>query len=378
MKIAVNTRMLLSGKMEGIGRFTYEIFSRMAKNHPEVEFHFFFDRPYDSKFVFAENVIPHFIGPPARHPYLMRIWYDITWPLLLKKINPDIVISPDAQCSLTTKFPQIVVIHDINFEHYPKDIPPVYYRDLKKRTPKFCAKAEKIITVSEFSKKDLMAHYKLGEEKMDVIYNGASEFYSPLNDEEKVKAKKKFAHGEDYFIYVGSIHPRKNLQRLIPAFLSFKKRTQSPTKLVVVGQTFWKNKELDGIMKEAVENGDIIFVGRLEGEDLKLAVGGAKASVYVSYFEGFGIPIVEAFSARVPVITSNVTSMPEVAGNAALLIDPFSVDSISKGLEKIDNDEALRAQLINQGSIELKRFSWEQSSQKFWRIIEETIRNAKS
>ncbi len=370
--------MLLSGKMEGIGRFTYEIFSRMVKNHPEVEFHFFFDRPFDTKFVFAENVIPHFIGPPARHPYLMRFWYDISWPFLLKRIKPDIVISPDAQCSLTTTFPQIVVIHDINFEHYPKDIPSVYYRDLKKRTPKFCAKAERIVTVSEFSKKDLMNHYAVGEEKIDVVYNGASEFYARLNNDEKEKAREQFAQGADYFIYVGSIHPRKNLQRLIPAFLAFKKKTTSATKLVIVGQTFWKNKELELIMKEAVENGDIVFVGRLEGEDLKLAVGGAKASVYVSYFEGFGIPIVEAFSAHVPVITSDVTSMPEVAGSAALFIDPFSVESIADGLEKMDTDSDLRSRLIDQGAIELKRFSWELSSQKLWRIIEETIQNAKS
>lgn len=370
--------MLLPGKMEGIGRFTYEIFSRIAQQHPEVEFHYLFDRSFDPAFITSPNIIPHYIGPPARHPYLMRIWYDISLPWMLKRLQPDIFISPDAQCSLTTSAKQIVVIHDINFEHYPADIPAVYLRDLKRRTPKFCRKAQKIVTVSEFSKADLLKHYSIDTNKVEVVYNGACTIYEPLTHEEKHKAKDTYTGGAEYFIYVGSIHPRKNLQRLIPAFLKFKKETNSKTKLLLVGQTFWKNKELAKVMEQAVSDGDIVFAGRLEGNHLRHALGGAKASVYVSYFEGFGIPIVEAFSAAVPVMTSNVTSMPEVAGNGALLVDPFSVDAIAEGLKALDTNEALRAALIEQGRKELHRFNWDDSARKFWRIIEEIVQHAKS
>lgn len=365
--------MLLPGKMEGIGRFTYEIFSRIVKEHPEAEFHFYFDRPFHKAFIFSGNVFPHVVPPPARHPYLMRIWYDITWPAFLKRVKPDIVISPDAQCSLTTSFPQIIVIHDINFEHYPEDIPGVYYRDLKRRTPRFCRKADKIVTVSEFSAGDIAECYGLEKSEIGVVYNGAGELYRPLSDEEKYKARAEFAGGSDYFITVGSIHPRKNLQRLIPAFLDFKKRTGSDTKLLLVGQTFWKNRELHEVMDQAMQSGEIIFAGRLEGAQLAEAVGAAKASLYVSYFEGFGIPIVEAFSAGVPVITSNVTSMPEVAGNAALYVDPFSTRDICAALAEIDADEHLRRELVSKGKDQMEKFDWDQSARKFWRIIEHTL-----
>lgn len=378
MKIAVNTRMLLPGKLEGIGWFTNEIFKRIVQEHPEVEFHFFFDRSFSQDFIFGKNVIPHVVPPQARRPFLMRIWYDVSWPYFLKKVNPDLIISPDAQCSLKTSFPQLVVIHDINFEHYPQDIPAVYARDLKKRTPLFCNKAARVVTVSEFSKEDISKQYNISPEKIDVVYNAANKAYSVLDAAEKVEVKTRITGGQDYFIFVGSIHPRKNLQRLLPAFIQFKNATGSPMKLVIVGNTFWKNKELASVIESTVHRDDIIFIGRLDVKELSKVVGAALASVYVSYFEGFGIPIVEAFNAGVPVITSNVTSLPEVAGDAAVLVDPFSVSAIAEALERVANDSTLRHSLIEKGLKRAKSFDWDESAKKFWTIIERTIQDVRS
>jgi glycosyltransferase involved in cell wall biosynthesis len=370
--------MLLPGKLEGIGWFTNEIFRRIVQAHPEVEFHFFFDRSFSQDFVFGENVVAHVVPPQARRPFLMRIWYDVSWPYFLKKVKPDLVISPDAQCSLKTLFPQIVVIHDINFEHYPQDIPAVYTRDLKKRTPKFCEKARRIVTVSEFSKNDIAKQFAISAEKIDVVYNAANSIYTVLNETEKNGVKARIAGGEDYFIFVGSIHPRKNLQRLLPAFIQFKNATGSPMKLVIVGNTFWKNKELASVMESTEHRDDIIFIGRLDVKELSKVVGAALASVYVSYFEGFGIPVVEAFRAGVPVITSNVTSLPEVAGDAAIQVDPFSIDAIAKALEQVANDSGLRQSLIEKGLKRAQSFDWDESAKKFWTIIERTIQDVRS
>ncbi len=370
--------MLLPSKLEGIGWFTNEIFKRIVEAHPEVEFHFFFDRNFSQDFIFGKNVIPHVVPPQARRPFLMRLWYDVSWPYFLKKVKPDLVISPDAQCSLKTMFPQIVVIHDINFEHYPQDIPAMYTRDLKKRTPLFCAKAERIVTVSEFSKKDIAEHYKISPEKIDVVYNAANKAYGVLSEAEKLDVRTRLTGGEEYFIFVGSIHPRKNLQRLLPAFIKFKNATGSPMKLVIVGNTFWKNKELASVIESTEHKEDIIFSGRLDISALSKVVGSALASVYVSYFEGFGIPVVEAFRAGVPVITSNVTSLPEVAGDAAIQVDPFSVDAIAKALEQVANDSSLRQSLIEKGLNRAQSFDWDESAKKFWTIIERTIQDVRS
>lgn len=352
-----------------MGWFTFEIFKRLVQQHPEVEFHFLFDRKFDPQFVFAKNVVPHVIYPPARHPWLMTMWYDYAVPTALKKIQPDLFISPDAQCSLRTKVPQLVVIHDINYEHYPQDIPAIYTRFLKRKSPQFCQIAKRVATVSHFSAKDIQDHYRVPSSKMDIIPNGANDDFSPLSEAEKTVMKSKLTDGKDYFVFVGSIHPRKNLQRLLPAFEKFKSETKSTTKLVIVGNTFWKGGELQEVMDRFKNHPDIVYPGRLDSKELRQVIGAAKANVYVSYFEGFGIPIIEGFKLGVPVITSNVTSMPEVAGDAALLVNPFSIEDIANALGKIDSDSDLRDSIIQKGLKRSEEFTWQRSADAMWNSI---------
>jgi glycosyltransferase involved in cell wall biosynthesis len=375
MKIAVNTRLLLKDKLDGIGWFTYETMRRIAQQHPEVEFHFIFDRPFAKEFIPSKNVFAHIVPPPARHPVLMKLWYDVAVPLLLRKIKPDLFISPDAQCSLITSIPQLIVIHDINFEHYPNDVPVSFRSYLSIRSRKWAHKAVRIATVSEFSKKDICETYTVEADKVDVVYNGANSLYTPVSEEIKQATKSKFTKGQDYFVFVGSIHPRKNLQRLLPAFKAFKERTGSKMKLVVVGSAYWKNEEINAGLALFEGTDDLVMVGRLNAEELKDVVGSSMANVYVSYFEGFGIPIVEGFRAGVPVITSNVTSMPEVAGGAALLVDPFSVESISQGLEKIASDKNFREELVKKGTERAQFFSWDKAADALWSSIQKAMKN---
>ena len=130
MIIAVNTRLLLKNKLEGIGWFTYETLSRITKNHPEHIFYFLFDRPYHSDFVFESNVTPIVLPPPARHPVLFYIWFEISVARFLRKLKPDLFLSPDGYLSLKTKTTSLAVIHDINFEHYPEDFPLIHKKIL--------------------------------------------------------------------------------------------------------------------------------------------------------------------------------------------------------------------------------------------------------
>lgn len=364
---------MLSGKMEGIGWFTHEIMRRVVAAHPEVEFHFIFDRPFSREFIFGPNVVPHVLPPQARHPLLYKIWYDYSIPHLLKKINADVFVSPDAMLSLRTSTPQLIVIHDLNFEHYPEDVPAVYTRFLKKRSPQFAAKANRIVTVSEFSKSDIAQLYGISLEKMDVVYNGVHAAYHPLDDETKETTRQKHAQGKPYFVFVSSIHPRKNLQRLLPAFDYFKDQTKSDAQLLVVGQKFWFNEKIRHAFDSMKYASDVHFTGRMEVEELNKIVGASIASVYPSYFEGFGIPVIEGFRCEVPVITSTATSLPEVAGDAALLVDPFSEKSIAEALIQIFDNPSLRETLITRGRERVKLFDWDLSAQKFWESIIKTL-----
>jgi glycosyltransferase involved in cell wall biosynthesis len=370
MKIVVNTRLLLKGKLDGIGWFTHEIMSRIVRNHPEHEFHFIFDRPYSEEFVFASNVKAHVLPPPARHPILFRMWYDLMLPWKLRSLKADVFVSPDMMISTRTEIPQVVVLHDLNFEHYPKDLPAAISRYLRSMTPKFARKAKAIITVSEFSKQDIVAQYGVDGGKVTVVHNAVQEAFKPLSQEQKRQAMERWAAGCKYFVFVSSIHPRKNLKRLLEAYESYRASGAERIKLVAVGRMFWKNEELTSQLESMRFKSDVVFTGHLDTRELLQVMGGAHALMYVSYFEGFGVPIIEAFKCGVPVVAANVTSMPEVSGDAAMLVDPFSTQSITDAMHLLCSDEVLRQQLIARGLRRANDFDWDRSAQLFWQVIE--------
>lgn len=373
MKIAVNTRLLLRNKLEGIGWFTYETMSRISKNHPEHEFYFIFDRPFDPHFIFSSNVFPVVIRPQARHPFLFYWWFEKSIPKVLKKINADLFISPDGFLSLSTNVKSLVVFHDINFMHYPNDFPLIvrcYYRYY---SPLFAKKASRIVTVSEYSKADIAKQFPVSLNNIDVVYNGANEIYKPLSEQEKREIKQEFTGGKDFFIFVGALNPRKNVTRLLKAFDLFKEKTKSDIKLIIVGERMFKTRSMKKAYRQMVFKDEVIFSGRMTPEKLNRLYGSALALTFVPYFEGFGIPIIEAMNCGTPVITSNVTSMPEVAGDAALLVNPFSVESITDAMIKIYADNDLRYNLIEKGLVQCQKFSWNKTAENFWESVEKVL-----
>lgn len=369
MNIAINTRFLLPHKMEGFGWFTYEVVKRMVIQRPEHHFYFFFDRPFDDKYVFSNNVTPIVLHPQARHPILFKLWFNYSVTRALKKYNIDLFFSPDGYLSLKTNVKQIAVIHDLNFEHYPKDLPKSARRYLKTYFPKFAHKADKIITVSNFSKNDIIKTYHIDSNKIVVAHNGGNEGFVPLSDTKKEALKQVLTNGQDYFVYVGSLHRRKNIDRMTEGFKTFKKRYKSDLKLVIVGEGMWNSQSI----KEKEHLSDVIFTGHLEINKLYKVVGAAKALVLVSYFEGFGIPLVEAMRCGVPVITSNVTSMPEVCGDAGLLVNPFDINEISMAFETLSKDTELRQTLSQKAVEQAKKFSWQKSVDIIWNEIDGLI-----
>jgi glycosyltransferase involved in cell wall biosynthesis len=369
MKIAVNTRLLLSGKLEGIGWFSFEVLKWITQNHPEHEFIFIFDRPYSEEFIFSKNIKPIVIGPPSRHPLLWYWWFNYSVPKILKQEKADLFFSPDGFLSLNTSIPQIPIIHDLNFEHFPKDLPfshRTYYRTYFK---KYASIAKKIGTVSEYSKKDICDTYSINPNKISIVYNGVNEQFKPLSLEEINSTKQKYTEGSDYFLFIGALHPRKNISRLIKAFDLFKQKTQSNFKLVLAGNKKWWTPEMETALNEAKYKSDIIFTGRISQEDLLKLMGAAYTLTYIPYFEGFGIPIIEGMKAGTAVITSNITCMPEVAGDAALLINPENIESIAGAMIQISNNPDLRKQLIEKGKHQAKSFSWDKTAEKVWNLI---------
>ena len=371
MRIGINTRFLLSNKMEGFGWYTFEIVQRIVKNHPEHEFIFFFDRPYDKKFVFGENVTPVVLSPQARHPFLFYLWFEFSIKRALKKYKVDLFFSPDGYLSLSSKIDQIGVIHDINFEHNPKDVKWLARKYYHYFFPRFAKKANHIITVSDYSKNDISETYGIDPSKITSIWNGASDLFKPLDDKSRIQLK--FANGNPYFLFVGALSPRKNLKRLIEAFEIFKTaHSESDYQLVIVGQELWKNSNSDITISESVKN-QIHFTGHVALEELVEIMGAAAVFTFVPYFEGFGIPLVEAMKCGTPILSGDKTSLPEIAGNAALYCDPLNVSDIAEKLSVLALDKKLQSDLSKKGLERGQMFSWDKAAQATWEVIESVL-----
>ncbi|MBI9068906.1 MAG: glycosyltransferase family 4 protein [Salinivirgaceae bacterium] len=373
MRIAVNAQKLVKDKMEGLGWFAYETLKRMVKSHPEHEFTFIFGKGIERDFIFAENVKAINIGPPYFRPMAWYLKFEYLLPRYINRNNFDLFLSPDGWSSTKIKIKTVSVIHDINFEHYPEFLQKSFCFYYKHFFRKWAHHSMRLATVSEYSKWDIAKTYGISEDKIDVLYNGASNIYSPVEKHIIESTRNKYTEGFPYFVFVGALHPRKNIINLFKAFDKFKLSDNQNIKLVIVGERFYWNKQTEEAFNSLKYQSDIIFTGRLSQEELKQVLGSSLALTYVSLFEGFGIPLVEAMNCEVPIITSNTTSMPEIAGDAAIIVDPTSVDEISKAMSEIATNEKLRSKLIEAGNVRKLDFSWDLSAERFWKTIEKVL-----
>lgn len=373
MKIAVNTRLVIKNKMDGIGLFTWQTFSLLANQHPEIDFYFLFDRKPDEEFITAKNVHPIIVHPITKHIYIFPYWYQIALKRVLKKLKPDIFIATDGMFPLNSNKKTLAIIHDLNFEHHPEMLPKNVLNYYKKYFPKFAQKATRIATVSEFSKKDIAQTYQIYSSKIDVVFNGASKNFKPISEVEKQAIKDKFTEGTDYFLFVGTIHPRKNVPMLLKAFNQFKTESGTTLKLLIAGKTMWSNTETTQLLNELEHKAAIVFTGRINDSELAELTAAAKAITYIPIFEGFGIPLLEGMQCGVPVITSNITSMPEVVGDAGILVNPFNQNEIAQAMQKITVDKNFHEELSSKSILQAKRFSWEKTAQFVMDAIKKTI-----
>ena len=373
MNIVVNTRLLLPGKLEGIGRFTHETMRRITVNHPEHRFFFLFDRPFSREFIYGSNVTPVVFGPQARHPLLWYIWFEKVVPRALKGLNAHLFVSTDGFASLRTDVPQSLVIHDLSFEHRPKDLRWSHYIFQHHFTPRYVQKATRLATVSVSSRNDLVNLYHIPENKIDIVPNGVSEMFRPLAGPAIRKVREKYTQGRPYFLFVGALHPRKNIVGLLRAFEQFCLQTDNKVDLVVVGGAMHKTREIEKA-HHAMEFGkNVHFTGRLPDVELTLVMGGALALTFVPFFEGFGIPVIEAMAAGIPVICSNTSSLPEVGGEAVCYVDPCSVDDMAEAMTKIASDQEYAGDLILSGKERSAYYTWEQSASLLWESMMKTV-----
>lgn len=370
MHVAVNTRLMQHGPLDGIGRFSFEILRRVADDNPNDRFTLLFDRRFHPRYLTSPNMRGKVLFPPTRLPFLMDIFFEASLPIALKNLRPNVFFSPDGWVSLTAKTPTVSVVHDLNFIHMPEHLPPRWRKYYLKKFPLFIRRADHIVTVSEFSKRDLMERLDVPAEKISVVYNDTAEGFRPAVDESELqRIRQKYAQGKPYFLFVGLIHPRKNIRGLMEAFALLKKQTGSEAKLLVAGAKKWWTAELEKQYRENTAASDIHFLGRLDDEDLQEVYRGALALVFPSFFEGFGIPLLEAFKSGIPAITSHNTALTEVGGDAVLYGDPNRPETFAQAMGQVLDDAALRTTCIQKGFAQAQKFSWDAGAQTVSQIL---------
>lgn len=372
MRIAVNARMLTQRKPGGIRTYAHETLKRIASRHREHEFLFIVDRPFSGRTDYPAHV--NFTQAfPSFHPLLWYPWFEIALPGILRRYGADLLLSPDGFACLSSEVPTVAVIHDLNFHHHPQDMPFLISRYYNRFFPKYAKKAKTIATVSEYSKRDIVTLYGEPPEKIIVTYCGVSETFCPLPEEKKEKVRMEITGGAPYLLSVGALHPRKNLIRLIEAFEKFKMETDAQTKLIFVGPRLFKTEELSRTWQRISHKNDVLFLGMVSEEQLRRIYGAARALMFISYFEGFGMPALEAMGCEVPVVSGDRTSLPEICGDAALFADPFSVDAIADAMKSICFDETLRKNLIARGILRKKFFNWDKTADLLWEAVERSL-----
>ena len=369
MKIAISARMLKENPDDGISRFTFEVVKRLTINNPSHKFVLIFDREFNGNLLFSDNTEGIVLKPATRHPFLWYYWHEWRLPEILKKTGSDLFLSPDGIISLRSSTPSIPVIHDINFYHRPHDVPlhiSLYYRYFFK---KFAQKAVRIITVSDFSRNDISSNMGINMEIIDVAKNGVSEYFTPNLPSETEEFRKKLTGGNPYFLFVGNFSPRKNIPGVINAYNLFRSSSKFNHKLVLTGGKLYLNFETDRLIKTSPWSKDIILTGSIPHEELRILYSSATALIFVPWFEGFGIPAVEAMRCGTPVILSDTTSLPEIGGNAAFFVSPGNLNEIHKAMVKIVTDNSLRKYMIENGLSESQRFTWDNCAESVWNSV---------
>jgi glycosyltransferase involved in cell wall biosynthesis len=276
--------------------------------------------------------------------------------------------------------PYVLTIHDLAYRHHPEWFPLLIRYRLQFFLSLGIRKAAGFIAVSKSAKQDLIRFYGVNEERIKVVYEGVNECYHPMEDKSAVKKElRKFGVDGDYILYVGRFHARKNLVRLLEAYDLFRKETKLDLKLVLVGRDMYHGSMIFEKARQLKIEDHIICPGHVEDEVLPLFYNGARLFVYPSLFEGFGLPPLEAAACGTPVLTSNCTSLSEIMGDSAILVDPLSVQEIAENMVRLVTDEYLRKVKIQLGLERASRFTWKETARQTLSVYEDVyarIRNS--
>jgi glycosyltransferase involved in cell wall biosynthesis len=284
---------------------------------------------------------------------------------------PDLLFIPAHVLPIVHPRRSVVTVHDLGYLFYPEAhrLLDRLYLDLSTRYN--ARAASHLIADSSATKRDLIERYGIKPDKITVVYPGYDEAtFQPVKDEAAIEAvKARYGIAGDYILFVGTLQPRKNLARLIEAFADCRLPI-ADCRLVIAGKKGWLYEEIFQQVEELGLEGSVVFTDYVPEGDLPALLSGARLFVFPSLYEGFGLPVLEAMACGTPVVCSSASSLPEVVGDAAVLVDPMDVKGLAMAIERVLGDEELRAKLIEHGFEQAKKFSWERCARETLDVLE--------
>ena len=364
MRIAVNAGSLSDS--------VYEIFLRIAASKSEHIFLFIFDKYFSEKINFSENIVPVIIERKGKSLFNWKLWYNFKIPKALKKHKADIFIS-EKFISLKTKIPQLLIYPDFTFIHQPSFLEKKQTGFYKKNTSLFLKKAEKIIVNSVFFKNEITLRYKTNEEKIKVLYPEIESDFKDLSFEEKESIKEKYAEGNEYFIYTGTISPQQNLLNLLKAFSFLKKRQKSKMQFIIAGNRGIKYEEFIQQLRLFRFKDEVKILENLSTSEAEKVIASAYAMIQVPLYESIATQGLQAMKCKVPTIVSSAGTLSEYFGDAALYANPDNYKDIAEKMILLFKDEKMRRDLIEKESVRAEKFLQKKNKNILFEIIENTI-----
>lgn len=380
MNIALDG-MPLGSQLTGVGHYTFELARSLALAAPADQFTLVSPLTTSPFEVVNEPRPANLSLKKLERSLVNRRWWSVGLPLFLRRNRFDLFHGTNYEIPLWSKTPTVVTIHDLSLFLHPEAHEPHLVRRAKWRLPLMARSASKIVTPTEAVKSEVCERLNIDPEKVAVTHEAPRAVFTRREPAETVTTRKRLGIADDFILSVGTLEPRKNLQRLVDAFEIVSKSTPLTPQLVIAGGRGWLMDDFAGSLKSRGLNEKIRFTGYLNDDELCALYSACKLFVYPSLYEGFGLPPLEAISCGAPVITSNIPSIKEAVGNAARLIDPKDTRDLAKAIIELLQNEEAQQQLAKAGRERVKNFTWERTALRTLEVYRkllqpQTTRNA--
>lgn len=373
LRIGVDAREL-EGKKTGVGRYLINLLREWSEIAPENRYVLFFMKGIPNDPVLERECISKRLITLPRILNRNLIWEQVYLPVHVAREETNLFFSPSYTMPFFVRTRTVVTVHDISYEVNRKWFPPREAMIRRFFTRLSTNRADAIITISEFSKRDIIKYFGINGDRIKVIYPAADSIFSSVpNRDETERIKKRYNTGERFLLYVGSILNRRPVNILIKSF-SKAVKDESRLKLVIVGENrTWPKQDMRRMISDSGVKNSVIYLDYIPDDELALLYKSAEVFIYPSLYEGFGLPLLEAMSSGTPVIAPNVASFPEVVGDGGILIDRIDEDEMSRAILAFIKDESMRNNYIIKGKERARKFSWRRSAEEHLELFRDVV-----